>query len=455
MIVELSMSFDADFADLFEVKDRQLTKKGEVDATRQRRSGRAQLPAGAVLPPHHRSCRGGNPQPGSGNLLAQAGPSCLLDHDAASVVRVLPTSTGALARTGRSVKALRRSQVRAGWTTWRPGSRRPHTGDRLGRPAAHLRPEPPRPGRAPVARSDSSRRERSARGRASLVHGRVRPGQPAHQLSSPAVRAPARLRVTAGPGGRQAEKMDDFRDAEPGKILHELRFGELTYFHERPQSPYYGSADSTPLFLILLDEYERWSGDTRPGTHAGAAARAAVKWIEDYGDQDGDGYIEYQRRNETSGLQNHCWKDSWNSICHPDGRLASLPRATCELQGYAYDARLRTARLAREIFDDKPLADRLESDAAALKARFNEDFWVEPEGFFALALDGDKKRVRTLASNMGQLLWSGIVDDSRVDSVVGAPDGRPLVQRLGDPNAGQRPGRIQPSQLSQRHRLAA
>jgi glycogen debranching enzyme len=227
--------------------------------------------------------------------------------------------------------------------------------------------------------------------------------------------ASATLQVLAR---RQAKVWDDFRDAEPGKILHELRFGELSYFRECPQSPYYGSADSTPLFLILLDEYERWSGDTDLVVELEPHARAALDWLEHHGDLDGDGYLEYQSRNLDSGLENQCWKDSSNSIVHPDGRLASLPRATCELQGYAYDARIRTARLAREVWHDNTTADRLEREAAELKARFNADFWVAGDDFFALGLDGEKRQVPTLTSNMGHLLWSGIVEDSKVDAVV-------------------------------------
>jgi glycogen debranching enzyme len=217
---------------------------------------------------------------------------------------------------------------------------------------------------------------------------------------------------------RQASDRDDFRDAEPGKILHELRFGELTHFRQRPQSPYYGSADATPLFLILLDEYERWTGDRELVRALEQPARAALRWVEEYGDLDGDGYLEYERRNTDTGLENQCWKDSWNSIVHPDGSLAALPRGTCELQGYAYDARRRVARLALEVWHDETLARRLENDAAGLKRRFNDDFWLEDEQYFALALDGHKKPVRTVTSNPGQLLWSGIVADDRVDAVV-------------------------------------
>jgi glycogen debranching enzyme/putative sterol carrier protein len=210
----------------------------------------------------------------------------------------------------------------------------------------------------------------------------------------------------------QGTRMDDFRDEEPGKILHELRFGELTAFEERPHSPYFGAADSTTLWLILLDEYERWSGREDVVKNLEQQARAALEWIDRYGDRDGDGYIEYERRLE-SGLDNQCWKDSWDSIRFHDGRIAQLPRATCELQGYAYDAKVRCARLARDIWGDDALADRLDTEAAALKERFNRDFWLEDKGFFAIALDRDKTPVDSLTSNIGHLLWSGIVDEDR------------------------------------------
>jgi glycogen debranching enzyme len=218
---------------------------------------------------------------------------------------------------------------------------------------------------------------------------------------------------------QQALEFDDFRDAEPGKILHELRHGELTHFGLRPQSPYYGSCDSTPLFLIVLDEYERWTGDVDTVRELEQPARAALRWLEEYGDTNHDGYLDYHTRNPGSGLVNQCWKDSWNSIVWPDGRLTSLPRATCEIQGYAYDARIRTARLAREVWHDPLLADRLERDAAALRERFLADFWLPEQGFYALALDGEKQAVPTLTSNIGHLLWSGIVPEEHVDQVVG------------------------------------
>jgi glycogen debranching enzyme len=216
------------------------------------------------------------------------------------------------------------------------------------------------------------------------------------------------LRVLAA---RQATERDDFHEQEPGKILHELRFGELTARGQRPHSPYYGTADATPLFLVLLDEYHQWTGDDTLVRDLESHARAALAWIEDSGDPDGDGYIEYERRNPTSGLVNQCWKDSWNSIQCADGTLARGPIATCEIQGYAYDAQRRSARLAREVWNDTSLSDHLEERARDLQARFRRDFWIPERGCHALALDGNKRQVDSLTSNIGHLLWSGILDD--------------------------------------------
>jgi glycogen debranching enzyme len=224
------------------------------------------------------------------------------------------------------------------------------------------------------------------------------------------------LRVLAA---RQGTKVDDFRDEEPGKILHEIRFGELTHFGERPHSPYFGSADATPLFLVVLDEYERWSGDAGFVRELEPAARAALAWIDEHGDRDGDGYIEYESRNAESGLENQCWKDSWDSILFADGSMSKLPRACAEIQGYVYDAKVRCARLAREVWGDDDLADRLNGEADELRRRFNEDFWIAERECFALALDGDKRQVDSITSNIGHLLWSGIVDEDKADAVVG------------------------------------
>ena len=220
-------------------------------------------------------------------------------------------------------------------------------------------------------------------------------------------------------GHWQGTRVDDFRDEDPGRILHEMRYGEMTAFEERPHSPYYGNADATALYVVLLDEYERWTGDRRLVRDLELEARAALTWIDEYADLMGNGYVWYRRRNEETGLENQCWKDSWDSISYRDGRLPGFPRATCELQGYAYDAKVRGARLARLVWKDAGLADRLEKQAADLKRRFNRDFWVEDGEYFALALDPDGNQVDALASNIGHLLWSGIVDRSKAKAVVG------------------------------------
>jgi glycogen debranching enzyme len=218
-------------------------------------------------------------------------------------------------------------------------------------------------------------------------------------------------------GDWQGSGVDDFRDEDPGRILHEMRFGEMTAFEERPHSPYYGCADATALFVVLLDEYERWTGDRKLVRDLEYEARAALNWIDEYADLQDNGYVWYQRRNEKTGLENQCWKDSWDSISYRDGRLPGFPRATCELQGYAYDAKQRSARLARLVWKDPAFADRLEKEAADLKRRFNRDFWVEKGEYFALALDTEGKQVDALASNNGHLLWSGIVDKSKAKAV--------------------------------------
>ncbi|MEV0725770.1 glycogen debranching N-terminal domain-containing protein [Micromonospora purpureochromogenes] len=215
----------------------------------------------------------------------------------------------------------------------------------------------------------------------------------------------------------QGSRLDDFREEEPGKILHEFRYGESAVFEEQPHTAYFGSADSTPLYVILLDEYERWTGDDAVVRELEYEARAALAWLDTYADIMGNGYVWYQRRNEQSGLVNQGWKDSWDSISYNDGQLPGFPRATCELQGYAYDAKLRGARLARRFWGDPAYADRLEREAADLKERFNRDFWIEDRQYYALALDAEGRPVDALASNMGHLLWSGIVDESRIGKV--------------------------------------
>jgi glycogen debranching enzyme len=211
----------------------------------------------------------------------------------------------------------------------------------------------------------------------------------------------------------QGTESNDFKDEDPGKILHEIRFGELTALGLRPHRPYYGNADATQLWLILLSEYWRFTGDNATVLDLKDNVIRALAWIDNYGDADGDGYVEYKTRS-SQGLVNQSWKDSWNSMMFADGRVAEAPIAGCEIQGYVYDAKMRTAELAEKIFGDPELGARLRSEASALFDRFNEDFWVDARGgYYAVALDKHKQRVDAMTSNMGHLLWSGIVPQDR------------------------------------------
>jgi glycogen debranching enzyme len=221
----------------------------------------------------------------------------------------------------------------------------------------------------------------------------------------------------------QARDDDPERDMEPGKILHELRTGELARTGELPHRPYYGSADATPLWLVLLDETYRWTGDLELVRSLWPNALAALDWIDRYGDRDGDGFVEYQRRTP-AGLYNQGWKDSGDSVRHRDGRVAEGPIALVEIQGYVYDAKVRMAHLARRIRESR-LAARLEREAAELQRRFDAAFWMPDRAYYAIALDGEKHQVGTITSNPGHALWSGIVPADRVT---------PVVDRLLDPS---------------------
>jgi glycogen debranching enzyme len=213
----------------------------------------------------------------------------------------------------------------------------------------------------------------------------------------------------------QAGADDPEADAEPGKIVHEVRHGKGA---EAWFPRYYGTVDATPLYLVLLSEVWRWTDDAGLVRDLREPAMRALEWIDRYGDLDGDGFVEYRRRSPR-GLVNQSWKDSGDSQLFRDGRRAESPIASCEVQGYVYDAKLRLAELAREVWRERELADRLEREAAELRARFDDAFWCEARGgYYALALDARKERVDSLTSNIGHLLWSGIVPSRRVDAIV-------------------------------------
>jgi glycogen debranching enzyme len=217
-------------------------------------------------------------------------------------------------------------------------------------------------------------------------------------------------------GSLQATEDDPYRDAEPGKILHEMRYGELAHFKLIPHTPYYGTADATPLYLITLHAAWRATGDRALLEQHLDTAEGCLSWIDKYGDSDGDGFQEYQTRS-SAGYENMAWKDSGDSVVYPDGSLVKGPKALCELQGYVYSAWIRMA----EVFDALGRPERaqaLRAKAAALFEKFNEAFWDDGLGCYAYALDGDKKKVLTVASNMGHCMWSGIVPPERAKQVV-------------------------------------
>jgi glycogen debranching enzyme len=436
--LDVRIAADCDFADLFEVKDA-LKKKG----TYHRRTERGNLVLGYRRGTYERA-----------TWIRSSQPATIDDHGLSFAVRVPPH--------GEWTTEL---VVVIGLGGWNQPSGR-------AAPLERTRPDPARGldkwvGAAP--RMDSDWDALEATYRRSLVdlaalrfETRTMPGRalPAAGLpwfmtmfgrdsiftSLQALPFAPELAATTlrALGDRQGTRVDDFRDEDPGRILHEMRFGEMTAFEERPHSPYYGGADATPLWVVLLDEYERWTGDTRLVRDLENEARAALRWIDEYADLQGNGYVAYQRRNTETGLENQCWKDSWDSISYRDGTLPGFPRATCELQGYAYDAKVRGARLAREVWRDPTFADRLEKEAASLKRRFNRDFWVADGEYFAVALDADGRRVDSLTSNNGHLLWSGIVDKSKAKAVVGHLMGRRLYSGWGVRTLAVGEGRYNP-----------
>jgi glycogen debranching enzyme len=216
----------------------------------------------------------------------------------------------------------------------------------------------------------------------------------------------------------QADEDDTFRDEEPGKIMHELRHGELTVCGDTPHRPYYGSVDATPLWLIVLSEYHRVTGDDALVRELWPNVERALGWIETARGRDPNGLLTYETRS-TKGLANQGWKDSGTGVRFGDGRIADAPLALCEVQGYVFDAYERIAELAEDVIDDVDLAATLRKQRDALRDRFDDLFWTEDRsGYYVIGIDGTGTQVDSLTSNIGHLLWSGIVPEERARAIV-------------------------------------
>ena len=250
----------------------------------------------------------------------------------------------------------------------------------------------------------------------------------------------------------QGKEKNDWRDEEPGDP-HEYRDGEMTRAGEMPFGPYFGSVDATPLWLILLSETWNWTADEELIKDMLPHAYRALDWIDRYGDLDGDGFVEYQRRS-ARGLANQGWKDSWDAILHRDGELAKSPIALCEVQGYVYEAKYRMASLLR-YFGDFQTADRLKRESTEMAKRFEKAYWMPSRGFYALALDANKKQCQVVSSNPGQLLFTRMLSQERARAVTEQFMEAIHVYRLG--MADHVTGRtcVQSAQLSSRLRVAA
>ncbi|MDP8923234.1 MAG: amylo-alpha-1,6-glucosidase [Chloroflexota bacterium] len=213
----------------------------------------------------------------------------------------------------------------------------------------------------------------------------------------------------------QGTEVNDFRDEQPGKILHEIRLGELATLGQVPHTPYYGSVDSTPLWLIALGQYLDWTADWEVAARLRPNVDAALRWIDEYGDLDGDGYVEYVSRS-ASGIRNQGWKDSHDAISFSDGRPAEPPIALAEVQGYVYAAWIAAARYL-EHFGERDRAEQLRARALDLRVRFMRDWWLPREQSFALALDAQKQLVPSVSSNVGHCLWAGMLDEATAKTV--------------------------------------
>ncbi len=211
---------------------------------------------------------------------------------------------------------------------------------------------------------------------------------------------------------KQGVETNPRTEEQPGRILHEVRFDAEASRLLGGSNTYYGTTDATPLFVMLVGELARWTGITPTIQSLMPAVDRALEWIRSLGDRDGDGFVEYLRSDE-SGLENQGWKDSWDGVRHADGRIAVGPIALCEVQGYVYAAYRARAELARALDEPTEVNERYDRLAVELAERFNEQFWLEEQGWYAIGLDGEKKPIGSLTSNVGHLLWTGIVPADR------------------------------------------
>jgi glycogen debranching enzyme len=216
----------------------------------------------------------------------------------------------------------------------------------------------------------------------------------------------------------QGSQVDPWRDEQPGKIMHELREGELANSGQIPFTPYYGSIDATPLFLVLLAEYVKWTDDSSIIDEMAPHIRRALEWIERYGDRNGNGFVAYYSES-SKGISNQGWKDSGNSVVHRSGQFAEAPIALVEVQGYVYQAKTSLAMIFRKrgTAEWVAWAEQLEAEAEALRERFERSYWLEQERYYALALDKDGQPVETVTSNPGHVLMSGMIHGERAEAV--------------------------------------
>ncbi|MCP3028220.1 glycogen debranching N-terminal domain-containing protein [Halobacillus sp. A5] len=213
----------------------------------------------------------------------------------------------------------------------------------------------------------------------------------------------------------QGTKVDVWRDEQPGKIMHEIRYGELANTNQVPFTPYYGTIDATPLFLVLLSEYVKWTGDVKTFELLEEHVERALEWVNKYGDRDQDGFVEYFQES-SKGIANQGWKDSADSIVHRSGKYAEAPIALAEVQGYVYHAKSGMAELF-EITHQSARADTLRNEAEDLRSLYEDAFWMDDENFYAIALDQNKQQVGTITSNPGHTLISNMISESRSRAV--------------------------------------